>query len=78
MLRRSIQLLSLALLLSVNSRVGASMPLDACEDNGPQWCCEVIYCPIAESLCYDSGGEPGACYWEPHEQLCKVEECDLN
>jgi len=62
MFKRGIQLLILGILVSVNWQLEARP--DACEDNGPQWCCQNIYCPIAEFLCDQGGGTMDHCRWD--------------
>jgi hypothetical protein len=64
MLKRGIQVLILAILVSVNWQLGArAVEQDACETNGPQWCCENIVCPIELSLCILAGGSQMPCEW---------------
>jgi hypothetical protein len=71
MLKRGIQLLILAILVSVNWKLEARP--DACEEEGPQWCCENIACPINSALCELQGGVPGECKWDGTN--CHVEPC---
>jgi hypothetical protein len=72
MKKRVMQLLILAILVAVNPQLGAQT---ACETNGPEWCCENIYCPMAQGLCMLQGGEPMNCGWNAGTQLCEVEPC---
>lgn len=75
-LRRFGQLgLLLMILLSAKSRPAASTYIDACHDNGPEWCCENIFCPINESLCISQGGTPGDCSWNSGTNSCDVDPC---
>jgi hypothetical protein len=61
MLKRGIQLLTLAILVSLNWQF--DVQADACEENGPQWCCTRIVCPTHQDLCALQGGT-GPCSWD--------------
>jgi len=63
-IKRGIQLLILTVLVSVNWQLRAHTDApDACQDNGPRWCCENYVCPIHEDLCRMSGGVT-SCVWD--------------
>jgi hypothetical protein len=62
MFKRGIQLLILAILVSANLQLEADE--SACEIYGPQWCCENIYCPIAQDLCTMNNGTMTHCRWD--------------
>jgi hypothetical protein len=72
MLKRGIQLLILAILVSVNWQLAART--DACEQNGPQWCCENIVCPNHYSYCYLAGGTT-SCFWDEGSGTCEMTPC---
>lgn len=74
MLKRVIQLLVLVILFSVSRPTSAAPRIDACETNGPEWCCQNIYCGIAEALCTSQGGTMG-CGWNSSTSLCDVTPC---
>ncbi len=73
MVKRGVQLLILAILVSANWQLGAQ---DACETNGPQWCCESYVCPIHYDLCALQGGTTG-CYWDSGSGTCEMSPCEL-
>jgi hypothetical protein len=70
MLKRGIQVLILAILVSVNWQLEAKR--DACEERGPEWCCENIACPIHEDLCELEGGTT-SCDWDGEN--CDAKPC---
>ncbi len=74
-LKRVLQLLVLGALVSVNWQVSAKANADACEINGPEWCCENIVCPIHMDLC-GMGGGGGGCYWDTTSQTCEITPCN--
>jgi hypothetical protein len=73
-IKRGIQVLVLAALVSVNWQLSARA--DACQENGPEWCCENIACPQNEGYCMVDGGElDGDCGWDEGEERCDVPMC---
>jgi hypothetical protein len=73
-IKRGIQVLVLAVLVSVNWQLAARG--GGCGNMSPEECCEDIACPLNWSYCYLDGGElDGDCGWDEEEEFCDVPTC---